>query len=126
MAAHHAVQGFKLLPPSNLKTFFYTGNKLPSMAAPTVMHFGMGKSAAAHMIWDCSTAYRKHGYKFYYTSERLSDGDAAREARSGKAGAEVCLQLVENPEQLPWNYTFVKDAGYQDFSVVDMESARLG
>ncbi|KAH8889216.1 putative short-chain dehydrogenase [Thozetella sp. PMI_491] len=99
VAAQYAVEGFKLLPPSDFKTFFYTGNKLPSMSAPAVMHFGVGKSAAAHMIWDCSTAYQKQGYKFYFTSERLPDGKPAREGRSGKAAAEVCLHLVETPEQ---------------------------
>lgn len=57
-SAREAVAGFKTLPPSTLKTFIYTGNKLYKMPWPHVLYFGMSKSAAAHMVWDCSVAYR--------------------------------------------------------------------
>lgn len=48
LAAHHAVLGFK---------------ELPVLSLPQVLWFGMGKSAAAHMIWDLSKAYRDKDFK---------------------------------------------------------------
>ena len=63
VAVHHAIQGFKELPFSGLKTFIYTGNKLNVMPSPKAMYFGMGKTAMAHLIWDCSVAYREQGFK---------------------------------------------------------------
>lgn len=63
LAAHHAVLGFKELPAGTPKVFFFTGNKLPVLSLPQVLWFGMGKSAAAHMIWDLSKAYRDKDFK---------------------------------------------------------------
>lgn len=63
LAAHRAVLGFKELPADTPKVFFFTGNKLPVLSLPQVLWFGMGKSAAAHMMWDLSTAYRDKDFK---------------------------------------------------------------
>jgi NAD(P)-dependent dehydrogenase (short-subunit alcohol dehydrogenase family) len=62
-AAKEAVKGFKLLPDSASKTFIMTGNLLNKMAMPSVLSFGMGKSAAAHMVWGASKGYKEKGYK---------------------------------------------------------------
>ncbi|KAL9615969.1 MAG: hypothetical protein Q9160_009113 [Pyrenula sp. 1 TL-2023] len=62
-AAHHAIRGFKSLPPSPLKTFIYTGNRLPAMAKPEVLYFGMCKAAVAKMVWDLGVGYAGEGYK---------------------------------------------------------------
>ncbi|KAK0645058.1 hypothetical protein DIS24_g8249 [Lasiodiplodia hormozganensis] len=119
LAAHHAVLGFKELPADTTKVFFFTGNKLPVLSIPQVLSFGMGKSAAAHMIWDLSNVYRSRGFKFYFTDERTEEGKPAMMERSGPAHAEVYVRLAEKQEQGPWYYTFVKDRGYVDFSEID-------
>lgn len=62
-AAKEAVKGFKQLPSSASKTFIMTGNKLNVWASPPVVIFGMGKSAAAYMIWCASEAYNQQGFK---------------------------------------------------------------
>ncbi|GME34115.1 hypothetical protein GTA08_BOTSDO03268 [Neofusicoccum parvum] len=121
LAAHHAVLGFKELPAKTPKVFFFTGNKLPVLSLPQVFWFGMGKSAAAKMIWDLSTVYRDKGFRFYFTDERTGDGKPAMMARSGPAHGEVYVRLTETQEQGPWYYTFVKDQGYVDFSEDDKQ-----
>lgn len=63
VAAKIAVAGFKELPASAAKTFIYSGNKLNVMSDPKTLPFGIAKTAAARMIWDCSRAYRGEGYK---------------------------------------------------------------
>ncbi|KAJ9607240.1 hypothetical protein H2200_008312 [Cladophialophora chaetospira] len=125
-AAQHAVEGFKALPATAAKAFFYTGNKLNVMPSPGVLFFGMGKIAAAHMIWECSVAYRDRGFKFYYTDERFPDGRATRGAMSGEARAKLYLDLVQNPEHLAWHHTFVKDVGYVDFREIDRKADMEG
>jgi hypothetical protein len=62
-AAKEAVEGFKRLPSTASRAFLYTGNKLMVMSNPQVMHFGIAKTAAAKMIWDCSVAYKGEGFK---------------------------------------------------------------
>lgn len=62
-AAQEAVKGFKELPESVSKTFIMTGNMLNRIALPNALTFGMGKNAAAHMIWSASKGYREVGYK---------------------------------------------------------------
>lgn len=34
----------------------------------------------------------------------------------GMAAGKVYLDLAEDPEQKPWNYTYTKDYGYEDFN----------
>lgn len=63
VAAREAVAGFKELPAQVPKAFIYSGNKLNVMSDPKTLSFGITKSGAAHMIWDCSNAYRSQGYK---------------------------------------------------------------
>ena len=120
MAAKSAIEGFKALPPSAHKTFIYTGNKLVSHPLPAVMQFGMGKTAAAHMVWHCSTVYGarkdRERYKFYVTDERAEDGDAVFRQVSGAHMARAVEKLVEDPEQGEWYHTFVLgDPTYRDF-----------
>ncbi|EXJ74674.1 uncharacterized protein A1O5_01367 [Cladophialophora psammophila CBS 110553] len=124
VACLFAVKGFARLPPSTLKTFFYTGNKLHVMSSPQALTFGMDKAAMAHCIWDCVVAYHEAGYKFYCTDERLSDGRPARELMSGEARAKAMLALVEEPAQQPWCYTLVKGKGYVNFEDLDKGAAR--
>ncbi|OQU93780.1 hypothetical protein CLAIMM_00252 [Cladophialophora immunda] len=124
IACLFAVKGFARLPPSTLKTLFYTGNKLHVMSSPQALTFGMDKAAMAHCIWDCVVAYREAGYKFYYTDERLSDGRPARELMSGEVRAKAMLALVEEPAQQPWYYTIVKGKGYVNFEDSDKGAAR--
>lgn len=62
-AAKEAVQGFKQLPSSASRTFIMTGNMLNVIVKPDVLTFGMGKTAAAHMVWSASVAYERQGFK---------------------------------------------------------------
>jgi NAD(P)-dependent dehydrogenase (short-subunit alcohol dehydrogenase family) len=61
--AKEAAKGFKQLDGSASRTFIMTGNKLNVVVNPPVVVFGMGKSAAAHMIKAASLAYEKQGFK---------------------------------------------------------------
>lgn len=42
-----------------------------------------------------------------------------KEEVSGQAGAEMYLNLVQDPVQRAWYHTFVEEQGYLDFSAVD-------
>jgi hypothetical protein len=63
-ATQEAVKGFKQLENSASGTFIMTGNALNLIAKPDVLTFGMGKSAAAHLIWSASVAYEQQGFKW--------------------------------------------------------------
>ena len=63
LAAKKAVAGFKQLLDSAARTFIYSGNKLNVRSDPKSSPFGIAKTGAPHMIWDCSNAYRSQGYK---------------------------------------------------------------
>jgi len=63
-AAQAAVAGFEDLPKDTLKSFIYTGNGLNSATPmPILPTLGVGKSAAAHLIWLSSIAYKDSGYR---------------------------------------------------------------
>jgi hypothetical protein len=64
-AAKEAVRGFKTLPASVPKVFFYTGNKLnePNFAMPALMSLTVGKVAGAYLIRDSAGAYAKEGIR---------------------------------------------------------------
>lgn len=134
VAAQQAVLGFKDLPASASKTFIYTGNKLHLMTLEHVPLFGIGKSAASYLIHTASKAYRDAGFKlvqhhslnisvliidsFYYTNERLLDGSQAGPGFDGEGRSKLHVELAENREQGPWDYSFVKGIGYVDFGAV--------
>jgi hypothetical protein len=59
-----AVKSFAELPSDASKTFIYTSNKLHLMALEPLLSFGMGKSAAAHMIHYLAEVYKPSGYKY--------------------------------------------------------------
>lgn len=63
VAAQQAVAGFAQLPASASRTFIYTGNILNVQILPRFLDAGMGKSAASHMVWAASDAYKDRGYK---------------------------------------------------------------
>lgn len=63
LAAREAVKGFKQLPSSASKTFIMTGNMLNVVVKPSALTFGMGKTAAAHMMESASVAYAPQGFK---------------------------------------------------------------
>lgn len=62
-AAQQAVRGFAQLPDSAARAFITTGNVLNVAILPKFMSQGVGKSAAAHLIWAASDAYKGCGYK---------------------------------------------------------------
>jgi len=97
-------------------TFIFTGNLLNLAAAPGFLTFGMGKSAAAHLIQHLAlVAYPGKPYKFYYGDQRHADGSPMPTGLSGPAHAETYLQLAKDPEQKPWLHTFVEGQGYAEF-----------
>ncbi|KAF2497638.1 putative short-chain dehydrogenase [Lophium mytilinum] len=113
-AAQEAVKGFKQLPSSASRTFIQTGNALNVIVLPNVLTFGMTKSAAAHMIRSASVGYKRKGFKFYYADERQPDGGPTIPV-NGPAAGKMYVELAENPEQGPWDYTFIDGKGYVEF-----------
>ncbi|KAK8086890.1 hypothetical protein PG994_001864, partial [Apiospora phragmitis] len=99
-AAHEAVKGFEKTGPGS--TFIMTGNKLKTVALPGVLCFGMGKSAAAHMIQNASNSYKNKGYKFYYADRRQPDGSHTVPV-GGEAHTKLYLELVKDTEQRQWD-----------------------
>ncbi|PYH77392.1 putative short chain type dehydrogenase [Aspergillus uvarum CBS 121591] len=114
IAAKLAVEGFETLPASAARTFLYTGNALNTVAVPPFFTLGIGKSATAHMIECAAIAYREKGYKFYYVDQRKADGSSSPHI-DGEAHAQIFAELAENPDQQPWQQTFVKGEGYKVF-----------
>jgi hypothetical protein len=114
IAAQEAVKGFKQLPASASRTYIATGNLLSTNAYPSVLTFGMTKTALAHLIWGSSIAYEKQGFRFYFADERQSNGGPTIPV-DGPAAGEAYVELAEKKEQGPWNWTFVKGKGYVDF-----------
>ncbi|KAK8094420.1 short-chain dehydrogenase [Apiospora hydei] len=112
-AAREAVKGF--VKTGQGSTFIMTGNMLNTVALPGILCFGMGKSAAAHMIQNASISYKNKGYKFYYADQRQPDGGPTIPV-DGEAHAKLYLDLVKDTEQKPWDYTFVDGQGYVSFS----------
>jgi len=62
-AAQEAVAGWKQLPAITLKTFAFTGNVLIHTTVPLLMHLGVSKNAAAHMIQCAAMRYEKEGLR---------------------------------------------------------------
>ncbi|KAI9699582.1 MAG: hypothetical protein M1820_007081 [Bogoriella megaspora] len=115
ISAKCAVTGWNERPDSRLKTFLYSGNKLPVLPLPGVLTFGIGKSSVFYMIATLDAAYGTKGYRFYFTDERKENGVHAGADYDGKARAEVYAELAEKKEKRPWYYTFVKSRGYKYF-----------
>ncbi|KAI0599270.1 putative short chain type dehydrogenase [Biscogniauxia sp. FL1348] len=121
-AAREAVKGFEKLGSSEELgpqggTFIFTGNLLNDTAVATLFTFGMAKSATAHMVQHLAlVAYEGKPYKFYYGDERHDDGSPMEEFLSGKAHADVYLELAKDPAQRPWQQTFVAGKGYVEFA----------
>ncbi|KAI0017156.1 putative short chain type dehydrogenase [Xylariomycetidae sp. FL0641] len=118
-AAREAVRGFER--GGGQGTFIFTGNATNEMAGPGFLNFGMGKSAAAHMVQNLAlVAYRDRPYTFYYADEREDDGRPMYKGIGGQAHAETYLELAQDPVQRPWKYTFVAGKGYKKFPVKEI------
>ncbi|KAL6923973.1 hypothetical protein ACHAPO_006593 [Fusarium lateritium] len=117
IAAQQAVAGFAQLPESASRTFIYTGNVLNVAMLPQFMAAGIGKSGAAHMIWNASAAYKDSGYKFYYVDERKPEGGPIYRV-NGDAHGEMYWNLSQDKEQGEWLQTFVKGVGYKKFDTI--------
>ena len=65
-AAHFAIKSFQQLPQSSLKTFIYTGNKLPFMIVQPLLSQGVGKAGAAHLIHYLAEQHKHEGYRYVY------------------------------------------------------------
>lgn len=64
VAAQQAVAGFKELPPTAARSFFFTGNICNLVALPGFMDQAMGKAASANMIMHAAAAYKEKGFKY--------------------------------------------------------------
>ncbi|KAK9311177.1 hypothetical protein V1522DRAFT_433702 [Lipomyces starkeyi] len=114
-ALQETVNGWRDLATSP-KVFIFTGNGLNvASAVPQLLTYGVGKTAAAHLIEAAVKSYGSQGYKFYYADERNPDGSPVKQDRDANAHAETYFQLAEEPEQGPWDYTFVKSKGFSKF-----------
>ncbi|KAK9237782.1 hypothetical protein V1525DRAFT_402901 [Lipomyces kononenkoae] len=115
-AMQETVNGWKNLPTTLPKVFIFTGNLLNVAGArPALLTLGVGKTAAAHLIEGAVKSYGSHGYRFYYADERNPNGTPVGTSPDAKAHAEAYFQLAEDPEQRPWDYTFVKFKGFTKF-----------
>ncbi|KAK9384490.1 hypothetical protein V1515DRAFT_541865, partial [Lipomyces mesembrius] len=114
VAAQQAAFGFAQLSASASRTFIYTGNILNITILPSFLDQGVGKSAAAHMTWAASAAYKDRGFKFYYGDEPKADGTAIYRV-DGEAHAKLYWELAEEKTHGPWMQTFVKGVGYTKF-----------
>ena len=120
LAAKCAVEGFDTLPnsPASPKVFIFTGNLLNVMPIPSVVTFGMGKTATANMLesLDGVKEYRDKGYRFYYTDQRNADGSPAWNNVDGEATAKIYVDLAEGRGGGDgWWYTFAPGVGYGRF-----------
>ncbi|KAK9311202.1 hypothetical protein V1524DRAFT_388033 [Lipomyces starkeyi] len=114
-AIEETVNGWQNLKSSS-KTFIFTGNMLNVAGAmPALLTLGVGKAAAAHLIDGAVKSYGSQGYKFYYADERNPDGSSVGTSPDAKLHSEIYFQLAEEPEQRPWDYTFVKFKGFTKF-----------
>ncbi|CRG91251.1 hypothetical protein PISL3812_08299 [Talaromyces islandicus] len=122
ISARESVQGFedldsegKLGPDGG--TFIFTGNMLNDTVCPGFLPFGMGKTAAAHLVkYLALLAYPGKPYKFYWGDERHADGTPMYTGVNGPAHAEHYLSMVKDPKQGPWQQTFVEGKGYVEFA----------
>ncbi|KAI1640670.1 putative short chain type dehydrogenase [Biscogniauxia mediterranea] len=128
VAAHEAVKGFEKLSGAGELgpgggTYIFTGNLLNESAIPTLLTFGIGKSASAHLVQHLAlAAYEGKPYKFYYGDERHADGSNMSSDLSGKAHADLYLELAKDPAQRPWQQTFVAGKGYVKFERKEVRS----
>ena len=114
-AVQEAIARFRTFPRQTSKTFIYTGNCLNNAVMPILLHLGVGKQGAAHMIESAVERYGKEGFRYYYADERFEDGRSIFLDICGQAHAEFYYDLAMKQEQGPWEATFVEGAGYVDF-----------
>lgn len=62
-ALQEFVTSIRTLSKDVLKTFIYTGNSLNPVPLRIVLHTGMGKAGAAHLIEGSALAYKKEGFR---------------------------------------------------------------
>lgn len=120
-AAHASIDAFRALASTKAlgpegATFIFTGNFLNDTAVPGLLSFGMGKSAAAHMIKNLAlVSFIGEPFKFYYPDQRLEDGTPMWKGTEGVPHAELFLELAKDPKQREWQQTFVAGKGYKRF-----------
>ncbi|KAI1494072.1 putative short chain type dehydrogenase [Biscogniauxia mediterranea] len=128
VTAREAVKGFEKLSDAGELgpaggTFIFTGNLLNESAVPTLLTFGIGKTAAAHLVKHLAlAAYEGKPYKFYYGDERHADGTPMIGDLSGKAHADQYLELAKDAAQRPWQQTFVAGKGYVKFEAKEFRT----
>lgn len=110
-----SIKGFRTLPASASKTFLYTGNGLNKLIIPSMMTFGMAKTAAAYAIRYAveSGVYEGEGMKFYYLDERSDEkGNPMGNHPTADEAGRVSVELSEKMEQGEWDWTFLKGKGF--------------
>lgn len=114
-----AAAGFETLSEEAPKVFIYTGNMCNTLLVPEQPGLGAGKNASAYLVEIAANVYKHH---WYYADERLPNGRPTMSAIDGEAHGEAYFELATRKEQGPWDYTFVKGAGYKKFPAeVDRE-----
>ena len=93
-----------------------TGNIGTSIVTPEFFTLFTGKNAAFSLLESAAKAYG-HDYQFYYADERYANGSPLMNNIHGEAHAEAYWTLANSKEQLPVQYTFVEEKGYQKFDV---------
>ncbi|KAJ2974017.1 hypothetical protein NUW58_g8794 [Xylaria curta] len=122
IAADEAVKGFlKLESEGKLgpqgATYIFTGNALNDKPIKGFFSLGIGKTTAAYTLeYLALHGHNDKPFSFYYVDERRTDGRPMYKGVNADAHAKVFLELAQNPEQGPWQYTFSKEEGYAVFS----------
>ncbi|KAI0532417.1 hypothetical protein GGR58DRAFT_180246 [Xylaria digitata] len=122
IAANEAVKGFLELESqgklgSGGATYLFTGNALNEKPLRGFFTLGIGKATTAYTVEYLATrGYHDKPFSFYYVDEREPHGGPMYKGVNGDAHAKVFLELAQNSEQGPWQYTFSKDNEYAVFS----------
>jgi NAD(P)-dependent dehydrogenase (short-subunit alcohol dehydrogenase family) len=111
---HETMASFKQLenatqPSRGLpKVFIATGNVVPFGPIPWSFSLGSGKAALVHLIQCGNMAYGKRGYRFYWASQVLEDGEhVPYEDVDAEKHGEKYVELVEQKTLGEWDVRFV-------------------
>ena len=111
---NETVASFKALEDAGMpsrglpRVFIATGNVTPFAPIPWAFTLGSGKAALVHLIQVGNLAYRAKGYRFYWASQVLADGEHVpyEEVDAEKHGKKY-VELVQQKKLGEWDVRFV-------------------
>ena len=111
---NETVTSFKALEDASMpsrglpRVFIATGNVTPFAPIPWAFTLGSGKAALVHLIQVGNMAYGKKGYRFYWASQVLADGEHVpyEDVDAEKHGKKY-VELVHEKKLGEWDVRFV-------------------